>query len=329
MIQKKWSQEEIEYLTQHNDTESYAYIGSVLGRTESSVMHKAHKLGLKKSMFWKNDEIQYLIDNYKTKTYKEISEYLGRSKCAVDLKISQLGLKKSIYTFQHNYFHTIDTEEKAYWLGFISADGNVRFDKGENYQLVIKLAATDGNHLKKFNKSISGNLPVRYSSRPCPFSGIERNIAEIRACSKEMTEDLISHGVVPCKSLVIQFPILTDQLMHHYIRGYYDGNGSMGVYKSSNKKNIHLKASIVSGSLDFIKSLREYLYSKGICTYLRIPKPTHAELQVQGLQNANNFFNYMYKDATIFLDRKLEKKQMLYEKFNIEQRLLRLAEMRG
>ena len=100
---------------------------------------------------WTNDEINFLKDNYKTMTYKQLSQHLNRTKAAIDLKINRLELKKEKYTYNHNYFENIDTKEKAYWLGFIYADGNVN---KAGSTLRINLQGKDHLHLAKFNKHI-------------------------------------------------------------------------------------------------------------------------------------------------------------------------------
>ena len=53
------------------------------------------------------------------------------------------------YSFNENIFDEIDTAEKAYWIGFITADGYVNEEK--NF-LTIKLQYRDKNHLKKIDK---------------------------------------------------------------------------------------------------------------------------------------------------------------------------------
>ena len=78
---------------------------------------------------WTDDELEYLKENYQDKSYKEIGEYLKRKEQAIRSKLHYLGLKKGIHHRTYNYFETIDTEDKAYWLGFIYADGNINKTK--------------------------------------------------------------------------------------------------------------------------------------------------------------------------------------------------------
>ena len=103
---------------------------------------------------WNENEIKFIMENYKTMTYKEMAKKINRTENAVKLKVSKLGLKKSKYIYDVDYFKKIDTIEKAYWLGFIYADGYVSVGK-QNYEFGIELQGSDYKHLKKFNKAIN------------------------------------------------------------------------------------------------------------------------------------------------------------------------------
>ena len=107
---------------------------------------------------WTNEEIEFLKNNYQDKSYKEIGEYLGRKEQAIRSKLHYLGLKKDIHHCNYDYFEIIDTEDKAYWLGFIYADGNI--NKAKN-TLTINLQGKDNGHLAKLNKCIGGNYSVK------------------------------------------------------------------------------------------------------------------------------------------------------------------------
>ena len=276
---------------------------------------------------WKEEELFYLKENYQTKTYAEIAEYLGRSKSAVDLKINRLGLKKSKYIYNHGFFKKIETEQQAYWLGFIFADGCVTHNKETNScELCIKIQAKDAGHLRKFNKSLNGNIDVRIEDRLCNLNNKMHSSAIIRLYSKELVFDLINLGVIPNKSIVKQFPNIKEELLQHFIRGYFDGNGCIAV---ANKKYGYLRADFTCGSIKFLEVLREKLYSVGIFSHIHQEKENTYRLCVYGQENCDNFFKYIYHNQNICLDRKLSKQIKLYKEFNCEQRLLRSSEMTG
>lgn len=273
---------------------------------------------------WTNEEIEYLKENYQDKSYKEIGEYLGRKEQAIRSKMHYLGLKKSIYHCNYNYFETIDTEDKAYWLGFIYADGNVNKARST---LRINLQARDNLHLSKLNKCIDGNFNIRiYDEKHGDKMYL---MCQILVYSTKIVRDLMDKGVVPHKSNIITFPGLQNDLIRHFIRGYFDGDGS--VCERKHKKGpSDLVCSFTCGSLEFLESLRVILFSNDIKSYLvKDKRGEKYSLSLAGLQNPDTFLHYIYDDSTVYLDRKYIKKENLYKSLNIEQRLLRQSERTG
>lgn len=272
---------------------------------------------------WTNEEIEYLKENYQDKSYKEIGEFLGRKEQAIRSKMHYLGLKKSIYHCNYDYFEIIDTEDKAYWLGFIYADGNI--NKAER-TLTINLQGKDNSHLAKLNKCINGNFPVKVFEQK--HGDKSYLMCQILVYSTKMAKDLINNGVFPNKTDKIQFPVLRDDLVRHFIRGYFDGDGS--VCERKHKKGpSDLACSFTCGSLLFLEKLREILFQNNIKSYLVKSDGNKTYLSLAGLQNPDVFLHYIYDDSTIYLDRKYLKKENLYKNLNIEQRLLRQSEKAG
>lgn len=273
---------------------------------------------------WTYDELEYLKENYQDKSYKEIGEYLGRKEQAIRSKLHYLGLKKSIHHCNYNYFETIDTEDKAYWLGFIYADGNI--NKAKN-TLTINLQGRDYKHLEKLNKCIDGNFAVkRFDANK---SGHIYKMCQILVYSTKMANDLISHGVIPNKTDKITFPELPRHLIRHFIRGYFDGDGS--ICERKHKKGLSdLACSFACGNKLFLESLRAVLFQNDIKSYLvKDKRGEKFSLSLAGLQNPDIFLHYIYNDANIYLDRKYLRKEELYKHLDIEQRLLRQSEKAG
>lgn len=320
--QKRWTSEDVEYLKENHGVLSNLEIANFLGRTEGSVAAKAHDLKITNNKEWTNNEINYLINNYLTKTNKQLAIDLKRTKAAIDLKINRLGLVKSPYSYNHDFFETIDTEEKAYWLGFIYADGCVYQNFNNRvYELSIKLCEGDYIHLKKFNKSIEGNLPVVFLESICSFNNKPQKSCSIRCHSRKMTDDLISHGCIQNKTFYIEIPNIPEPLMNHFIRGFFDGDGCIC---TDNKKKRTVAINFCSASEKFLIQLREHLFKYNICSYIIDEKNKSTyRLYIKGIKNVDKMWNYMFENATVFLDRKYIKKQELYKKYELAQRLLR------
>ena len=285
-----------------------------------------------KNAAWTEEELDFLRNNYIIMTNAEMAKALDRTKAAIDLKLNRLGIHKSKYHYDHNYFSVIDTIEKAYWLGFISADGYVQYKhekESRNYELGIELQYSDRNHLKLFNKCLQGNIEVGERTRISYFDKNKlQQVSFIRIYSKKMVTDLMKLGVMPNKSCMIEFNnILNSDLMSHYIRGYFDGNGCISVDSKIKKR---FSIDFTSGSKDFLSGLREHLYQNNINSYLLQEKENTYRLFIKGISNCDVFLNYIYKDSdSVRLDRKYRKACDLYQKFNYARRLPLHSEMGG
>lgn len=278
---------------------------------------------------WTNDEIDFLKENYKTMTYKQLSEKLDRTKSAIDLKINRLGLKKDKYTYNHSYFETIDSAQKAYWLGFIYADGSVSINaKTNSCELSIKLQASDYNHLRKFNQALEGNVDVSFCTKKCNLNDKMYDTCQIRFYSNKLVYDLTNYGVTPNKTLTIRFPNIDKQFYADFIRGYFDGDGCICENKKKNGQS-SIVANFTCGSINFLEDLKAILYENDICSYISTWKNKAPKLVIGGMKNTHHFLYYIYHNKSEYLERKYQKTIDLYKDLDIEQRLLRHSEMNG
>lgn len=201
-------------------------------------------------------------------------------------------IMKPKYTKNENYFSVIDSADKAYWLGALYADGCVRNDKN------VFFTSKDKDWVLDFLKAIEyTGKPLRELHKVYKTECWKANIT-----SKIMFKDLVNNGCVPNKSLILEFPKLNDSLIPHFIRGYFDGDGSVGEYKTSNKSEYKaLRSSICSGSKKFLDELVKYLPIK----YMNVRKNKNGVYSISmSVKNSISFANYIYKDANIFLKRK-------------------------
>lgn len=121
----------------------------------------------------------------------------------------------------HSYFAVIATPVRAYWLGFLLADGCVS-PGGSNNRIQLLLAERDHDHLVRFCEAVGAD--AKHIERRV-VNGFGRGT--LRFSSYDMVSDLLWHGVTPRKSKTARFPRLGDaQLQNAALKGYYDGNGS-------------------------------------------------------------------------------------------------------
>jgi len=327
-MSKRWTKEEKEYLINNYTSDNVDEMANELQRNKEAVVTMACKLGVSKNTEWTESEINYLLNNYNVKSRAEIAHYLQRTVTAVSVKMSKLGLILPKYHYNRSFFKKIDTEEKAYWLGFMYADGCVRvvYEPTYSAEVCIRLYAGDAEHLRKFNKSLNGNIPVTFTERICSFNNKPQYSCSIRCYSTEMAEDLISYGCIPNKTFNIELPMLPDNLYRHFLRGYFDGDGCITL---RSRKRKDLRMDYCSGSKKMLEQIRELLFKYDIKSYLNNDKENTYKLVICGLQNVDKMIHYLYDDSTIYLDRKFYKTKQLYQENNIAQRLLRLSEMTG
>lgn len=198
------------------------------------------------------------------------------------------------YALNESFFSKIDSEEKAYWLGFISADGCITGEYlGVPSRLVIGLAIKDIQHLQKFKVALHSEFPIREvkKGKGC--------VIEIN--SKALVADLVKHGVVPRKSLILK-PVQTIplHLERHYWRGFVDGDG--GLSFNSNGWRLYLV-----GTEAVVKGFQNFCLRNGIQDTVKPTLKTKSRVWHFTL-NRKDFVlriaKLLWGNSSIFLDRK-------------------------
>lgn len=221
-------------------------------------------------------------------------------KCLIPNK-NILGLTKSDKRFNYDKFNVIDTEEKAYWLGFIFADGYI---SSNGFIFGIGLKSYDVGHLHKFNRFMEcTDNNVRYHPKKTEDKVFDLYQWEIR--NEKLWNNLNSYGCVPNKSLVLKFPdkkIFNDEeLIRHFIRGYWDGDGCITFTPKT-------KIASVLGTYEFLNELKKHVPSiqdNNVYNHNSLNDKTYL-IQTSHLK-AYQTVKYLYKNSTIYLDRKYEK----------------------
>ena len=161
----------------------------------------------------------------------------------MDLKDVQW--KRYTHSINNIFFRTW-TSQMAYILGFSFADGNLhntslRWDLSRKYKTNKKL-------LEDFNKAMSSSYPV--SSR--------KNSYSLSISNRVIAHDIKNLGVIPCKKNIILFPLVPDNFLRHFIRGFLEGDGWISPTLRKNSRG-YLKREISvgfsNGSKKFMESL--------------------------------------------------------------------------
>lgn len=198
---------------------------------------------------------------------------------------------------KHNLdkFFEIKTENDAYWLGFIYADGYVS-DKN-NFE--VSLQKRDTLHLKKLKNYLELSTNISVDNFRCRL--IYKN--------KIFVNNLKNLGVVPRKSLILNFPYnkIPDNLIRHFIRGYFDGDGCISIY---NKQKITMISKVLSisllGTKDFLDGVRKYSPIQ-FGKYVKNNGSENTLVLSTAHKKGFIFINWLYQNSTIYLDRKYKK----------------------
>lgn len=254
-----------------------------------------------------NEEIkEFTADYYNRMSKKDLLEKYqigiwGYSVIRRDIpKRKRQASKPNLIGLNERYFENIDTPNKAYWLGFIAADGCIK-ERSNAYILSVGLGQKDIGHLEKLKNELEyeGKIVTEtqlHSKTKKYYTTVYLKISRTVLC-----EDLINQGVGRDKSKNLELPNLSDDLMRHYLRGLIDGDGSWFINKQG-----QLVFAFISSVENFALEVKEYLRKK--CELENNSKLTFYRNAYQfayvGNIQCKRIFEYLYSDCDTYLDRK-------------------------
>lgn len=211
----------------------------------------------------------------------------------------------------YDYFNKIDTEYKAYILGFIYADGSIVYttDNREN-SLVISIQKEDSYILEKLLKEVNNNSLIDKK----PQKDNWRNQKTARINSTEICRALENIGCFRNKTSVgMNFPNLPIELIPHFIRGFFDGDGCINIkkdiYRGKNKTTINYSKRLAFTCTDniFLDKLTSHLPITKVYKRVVRRKLLVYTYWIERQPDIENVKNYLYKNANYFLKRKKDK----------------------
>ena len=213
------------------------------------------------------------------------------------------------YALDEDYFEVIDSPEKAYILGLLYSDGSNNPKKGT---VSISLQEEDYELLEQIRILINSEKPLEYLdySNKHDFGYSYKNQYRLLLFSSKICKDLENLGVYPNKSLKVKFPtFLEDQYYSHFVRGVFDGDGSIySYYKNENNTPVIVT---ITATNDFCQGLKLYIENHlGIHCGIYEASCHNGITKVFSLSGRNLpkvFLDWMYKDATIYLQRKYDR----------------------
>ena len=284
-----------------DDKKTLTEIAQHYGFFKDTLCNYLDKKGIRKKrqrkIYFSNDILEY--------AFKRCNDGASIASVAKELDINDETLAKDLlqkYSYKpgsdgkkycdSNYFEEINTKEKAYWLGFFSADGYVNQSKR-----VIEFCLKDKEAIASFKEALKSQHKI--SCKDGKYYRISIN-------DKKMSEDLLSLNLDNNKTYNYSIPInkIPQKLMSHFLRGYFDGDAYIGINRF-NKPVI----SVVEAAKDVMFDIKNIIKEElDIDFNVRYNKRNLYVFSVTG-NKAEKILEYIYKNSNkkIRLDRKYKK----------------------
>lgn len=299
----------------YHEGHSIRHIAQILNVDRNQLSQQLEKMGIrnkpdpnnKAQIFIENDETVSVKNRYlQGVSIKNIAKELNRSTNYVQrilqrYNVVQTDRPPKKYHMTWRPFYDINTQEQAYWLGFIMADGSVNISLSR-YTLDFGLMKKDQDRVQALADFIRTEPALPVKERIVYPNFAPEGCCQVRLCvyDMQMVKDLISWGCVPRKSLTKKFPWkLQQHLWRHFIRGYFDGNG----YVSYNGGQLRFG---FTSSFDMCQAIECILISEDIVHH-HVQFNSHGKATGfvhGGNKQARSFFDYLYCQATTYMKRK-------------------------
>ena len=258
-----------------------------------------------KKIEFSQEQIEDILNKYQNNwSQQKIADFYQVSRTVIKriLETQYEGLvirdKTSKYHYQQDIFEIIDTAEKAYWLGFLAADG-CNYQREHNASIILNVHEKDIEHLEKFKQFCHTDAEIKSYIGYEGFSN-QTPMCKITLNSKKISNDLIDKGILPNKSLILQPPHILEEFYKPFILGYFDGDGSISKTSQYNNYSISIQG------------------TKEILTWICEVLDWDAKLEKRNINSNNNSYyircggtnkpyqilNQLYNSCEIHLNRK-------------------------
>ena len=212
------------------------------------------------------------------------------------------------YTYHCNshYFDSLNSATKAYWVGFIAADGCIIDEMSRSKLLQIGLQLADKDHIARFLSHLESNHPIHEYG----------NAARVSISNEHLCNSLAQYNIVPCKSTTMQFPDIPEVVLSHYMRGCMDGDGSWYVPYSDRiykKRYMYPNMQFCSGSLGFLEVFQHHLMQHCQLNKTKVSlQSAHGyRFCYDGRQQLQRIVQFLYHNAIVYMPRKWAKAQQI------------------
>lgn len=281
---------------------SVGQVAKSTGIPQTSLNRIAKKLGYDTSQYIKrckvnlNEHSEEIIQLYQSgKSQSQIAEQIGCDESNISRLLTRNGIETRFhYSVDHHFFSRIDTEEKAYTLGFFTADGS---NHSKNNTISIDICDLDVLEQIKIAMQYNGSISIH--EPPKKFLHRQKHY-RLTIGSQQLSKDLFNKGCPPKKTFLTRCPTeeeVSTKLIRHYTRGLFDGDGS--VFKTTNGWHI-----CIAGTTALLDPLRHKVHCQcGVMLGL-YPHGKIYVAKIGGNNQVRQFLDWLYADATIYMERK-------------------------
>lgn len=259
-----------------------------------------------KKIIFTNEQEQEIINDYVNNhlSLRIIGEKFGVSRGVITriVKKYDIEIRTGNHTYYSDYdkFKTIDSAEKAYWLGFIAADGCV-YLRETNGSIIINIHRKDKEHLEKLKIFMNSNVNIVDHVQDAGFSN-KSGMSKITFNSLSMVNDFIELGVPPRKSLILQPPLIDEKFFLPYILGYFDGDGSIFQFNNNTEWGIN-----IVGTKEILEWINNILSITTSLEKKNEDGKNNYYIRCGGIQKPYEILKKLYDSVDVHLDRKYQK----------------------
>lgn len=257
-------QDKEEFIKLYNQLKSSTLMAEHYRVSKKTILKYAKSIGFRNE--YRNsltkEEVNYVLESYHLKKAITISKELGVSKSLITKtwRINNLSGKTCRrYYINEDYFFNIDTKDKAYFLGIIASDGCVYYQQNPNK---LKMLSFQFN-IK--DREIIDSFLYYTEAEYKPI--IKNKYISLQINSDKIVNDLEKYNIVQRKTWIYVPYFIDDQLMWHYLRGYFDGDGSIYLCGKVNPSNWIIS---ICGNECTMHAFQNFLRTHGIESYVRL-----------------------------------------------------------
>lgn len=244
------------YILQNYREKTNAQMAQERGCSKSTISNHRKKLGISKTELNSQlrNKTKYICEQYGKKTKVQVAKELN---CSVDFikKIwsenNLIGTLKTIYYYDETYFSNINTPEKAYWLGFIAADGNLYRREGHQGLISISINKRDIELLENFKKELNTSKPINIIQDKRRKNTV---MATLQIISDKIFNDLLQKGIGIRKTFDLDLSYIFEKIpinfYSDFILGYFDGDGSIYIPNDNTISKSYIR---ITGQLKTLK----------------------------------------------------------------------------